>query len=598
MRIGGASGSFVDSATAVPQLLQEPQLDYIVFDYLAEGSMAIFGRMIAADPRSGFIQDFVDVHVGPFLKEIVARGVKVVANAGGLNPRGLAASLQKRAEEMGVKLRVAVVLGDDLRSRADEFRAAGVRDMFDGGAFPAKPTSLNAYLGAFPIAAALDAGADVVLTGRVVDSAIVLGPLIHEFGWQADRYDLLAAGTVAGHLLECGAQVSGGTFTDWQDVPDWADSGFPIGECHPDGSVVITKAPGSGGLVSVGTVAEQMLYEVGDPQRYFVPDVTVDFTPVKVEQVGPDRVRVSGARGYAPTGTLKVCGTWDDGWRSSAAQPIIGADAPAKAKRQAEAIVERCRRMLKARGWADFRQVHIEVVGTEATFGSHARPVEPREVVARIVVDHDDPRAAWMFWREQVCAIMGMSVGTAIGLASPVAPLTHIFLALVDKSAVKAEVEIDGTPVPFEAPRTAVFDSASVAPPAVPAEPRDVEAGTTVPLVSLAWARSGDKGNLFNVGVIARRPGFLPYLRAALTPQAVAQWYAHFLPATGGRVDRHDVPGVHGLNLVVHDALAGGINTSPRLDAAAKGMAQQLLEFPVPVSREIAAAVAAASARS
>ena len=220
VRIGGATASFSDTALSVPQLLEAGDLDYLVFDYLAEGSMGIFGRMQAADPEAGFGTDFLTVHVGPHLHEIAAQGVKVVANAGGVNPSGLAAKLEALIAEQGLSLKVAHVEGDDLRDRTEELRAAGHRDMFDGAPFPARLISANAYLGAFPIAAALEAGADIVITGRVVDSAVVLGPLIHEFQWSADDLDLLAAGTLAGHLLECGAQVTGGTFTDWRAVPD------------------------------------------------------------------------------------------------------------------------------------------------------------------------------------------------------------------------------------------------------------------------------------------------------------------------------------------------------------------------------------------
>ena len=597
VKIGGASGAFVDSAIAVPQLLTVPGLDYLIFDYLAEGSMAIFGKMQAANPASGFIPDFIDVHVGPYLREIKEKGIRIVANAGGLNPRGLAAALQRRAEENGVSLTIAVVEGDDLRPRLDEIAAEAPTDMFSGAPFPAKVNSINAYLGGFPIAAALARGADVVLTGRVVDSALILGPLIHEFGWKPTDYDLIAAGTVAGHLLECGAQVTGGTFTDWASVPDWAHTGYPVGECRADGTLVMTKPDKTGGLVSVGTVAEQLLYEVSDPQCYFVPDCVCDFSAVKLEQEGPDRVRVSGARGYPPTATYKVCVTYDDGWRAVALQPIIGMNASDRARRQAAAIIERTREMLRDRNLADWRRVHTEVLGEEATFGARARVYGSREVISKIVVEHDDKRAADLFWREQNSAIMNMSVGTSIGLGGVAQPITHLFSFLIDKSEITMTVTVDGETETYPLPATDVFDPAAVVRPQPPVDPIDARDGGSVPLVSLAWARSGDKGNLFNVAVIARRPEYLPYISAALTPAAVAGWYRHFLAdASKAKVERYEVSGVGAINFVVHESLAGGINASPRLDSAAKGMAQQLLEFPVPVSREIAAGIVATRA--
>jgi hypothetical protein len=592
VRIGGASGAFVDSAMAVGQLLTAPALDYLVFDYLAEGSMGIFGKMMAMNPESGFMPEFVDIHIGPHLAEIKSRGIKVVANAGGLNPKGLARLLEKKAAELNVPLKVATVEGDDLRDRVEAFKRDGVKDMFSGAPFPDKVISANAYFGGFPIAAALAKGADVVITGRVVDSALILGPLIHEFGWKPGDHDLLAAGTVAGHLLECGCQVTGGTFTDWRDVPDWENTGFPIGECRADGTLVMTKPPGTGGTVSVGTVAEQLLYEVSDPQAYYVPDVVCDFTQVKLEQVGPDRVKVSGAKGYPPTSTFKVCVTYDDGWRAVALTPIIGIEAPAKARRQADAILGRTRKLLRDRNMADWSSTHVELLGSEAGYGARGRVDNSREVICKIVVDHEDPRACELFWREQNSATMNMSVGTSIGLANAMPralPITKLFSFLIDKKKVQAVVTIDDRSEPAPVPVDGGFNPGMIERPRAAPDPSAEAGWASVPLIALAWGRSGDKGDLFNVAAIARKPEYLPYIRAALTPKAVAAWYRHFLAdAEHARVDRYDVPGINALNFVVHDSLAGGINSSPRLDSAAKGMAQQLLEFPIPVPRAVA----------
>ncbi len=593
VRIGGASGAFVDSAIAVPQLLTVPGLNYLIFDYLAEGSMGIFGRMQAANPASGFLPDFVDVHVGPYLREMKAKGVKVVANAGGLNPHGLADLLRRKAEEQGVTLKIGIVEGDDLRPRLDEIRKRGIREMFTGAPLPDKILSMNAYFGGFPIADALARGADVVLTGRVVDSALILGPLIHEFGWTPEDYDLLSAGTVAGHLLECGCQVSGGTFTDWQDVPDWAHSGFPVGECRADGSCIITKPEGTGGLVSIGTVAEQLMYEVSDPQAYIVPDVVVDFTRVTLEEDGPNRVRVSGATGYPPTSTYKVSVTYDDGWRALSLSPLIGVDAVKRAERQGAAIIERTREMLRDRNMADWRLTHTELLGTEAGYGDRARSYgASREVILKLVVEHEDKRACDLFWREQNAAIMNMSVGTTLGLIpGVVSPITQHYSFLLDKAKAEAKVTVDGEVRVVPVPTAGGYDPARTIRPAVPAAPRE-PATESLPLVALAWARSGEKGDLFNVAVIARRHEYLPYIRQALTPAAVAGWYGHFLADRNApKVTRYEVPGIHALNFLVDESMAGGINKSPRLDSGAKGMAQQLVEFPVPVPAALAAAL-------
>lgn len=581
VRIGGATASFSDTALSVPQLLAKGELDYLIFDYLAEGSMGIFGRMQVADPAAGYGTDFLTVHVGPHLSEIAAQGLKVVANAGGVNPAGLAAALDDLIAEKGLELTVAYVAGDDLRGRETELRAAGCRDMFTSADFPDSVLSSNAYLGAFPIAAALAAGADIVITGRVVDSAVVLGPLIHEFGWQAEDWDLLAAGTLAGHVLECGAQVTGGTFTDWRDVPDWANIGYPIGECRADGTFIVTKPDGTGGLVSIGTVAEQILYEVSDPADYIVADVRCDFSKITLNQVAPNRVLVSGASGRPATDSYKACVTFDAGWRAIAYQPIIGEDAAEKAARQAEALFSRARTLLRARNLPDFSRTDTVLIGGEASFGAHANPAGSREVISKLVVDHPNQEGAGIFAREQWAGISGMAVGTSINLATSVMPLTGIFLFLIDKQHVVPTMTINGvtralpahpgSPIDGERPAPAAFTLSVLS-----------ESDRVASLVDLAWARSGDKGHLFNVAVIARKPEYLPYLQASLTPEAVGEWYRHFGPeGRAPRVDCFDVPGLHALNFVVHDALQGGINASTRLDPAAKGMAQMLLRFPI-----------------
>ncbi len=588
VKIGGAAGASIDSAIAVPQLLGVPGMNYLIFDYLGEGAMGLFAKLQQMDPNSGYMTDFIDVHVAPYMAELKAKGVKFIANAGALNPRGVARALAKRAEAQGVSLRIGVVDGDDLRDRVDELRAKNYRDMFSGVGFPETVLSINAYLGGFPIAAALAEGADIVVTGRVVDSALILGPLIHEFGWKPTDYQLLAAGTAAGHLLECGAQATGGTFTDWQDVPDWAHAGYPVGECRADGTFVMTKPEGSGGLCSVGTVAEQLLYEVSDPQAYIVPDVVCDFSTVRLEQIGPDRVSVTNVTGYAPTATYKVCVTYEDGWRATSLMPIVGIDAPAKAERQAAAILERTREMLRDRNLGDFSMTHVEVLDGEGSYGARRHGnTRAREAICRVAVEHADKRAVDLFWREQFSAMMNMSVGATIGSLSGFGrapgPVTRMFSFLIDKPLVQANVQVDGKDVPFEAGPTAVFRNEMLVRPPAPPEPTDAD--REVPLIALAWARSGDKGDLFNVGVIARKAEYLPYIRAALRPEAVRDWYAQF---EAKRVLRYDLPGFNALNFVVDESLAGGINNSPRLDAAAKGMAQQLLEFPVPVSAAIA----------
>lgn len=546
IRIGGGSAFFIDSALAVPQLIGAG-VDYIILDYLAEGAMGLFGRMRAADPESGFPPDFMDVHIGPFLAQLAEQRIKIVTNAGGVNPAGLTKLLRSKIAASGLKLKVVCVAGDDLMGRQFPDLPAGL-------------TSVNAYLGAFPIAAALEQGTDIVITGRVVDSALALGPLIHEFGWSAKDFAALAGGTVAGHLIECGAQVTGGTFTDWRDVEGWANIGSPIAECHADGSCILTKPPGTGGLVNIGTVAEQLLYEVGDPQAYFVPDVTVDFSTVTLEQVGPDRVRVLGATGYPPTDTLKVCATYDDGWRGIAYQPVIGPAAEEKARKQAAALFERGSLMLQARGMADWRRTELVLIGGG------------EEVIAKLVVEHDDAIAAGMFVREQFAAISAMAPGTSVSFGAQVQPCMGLVSFLIPRAEVVAT--LDGAP--FAGVGVSGFDPAMIIRPPVPSGGNGAAHGAK--LGDLAYTRSGEKGETINVAVIARKPEYLPLLRAALGGDALAEWLAELAPT---RITLFDVPGIHAINVVLDGALPGGINVSQRLDPAAKSVGQRLLGFAV-----------------
>lgn len=586
--IGGGSAYFADSALGVPQLLAAGGLDYLIFDYLAEASMGLFGRSRQATPPVRYPADFLAVHVGPHLGEIARQGIKIVANAGALDPLGLARELEARIAAEGLPLRVAAVTGDELIEEVDTLRAAGRRDMFTGAPFPDRVLTCNAYLGAFPIAEALAHGADIVVTGRVVDSALALGALIHEFGWAADDHDRLAAGTLAGHLLECSTQVTGGTFTDWDAVAGWETIGFPIGEVRADGSFVLTKPEGTGGLVSVGTVAEQLLYEVSDPADYIVADVSCDFSQVRLVQEGENRVAVSGARGRSPTPFLKTSVTFDMGWRTVGLTPIIGERAGDKARRQGKALIERGRALLRARNLPDFIATSVMVIGEEASYGPHARTTGAREVVLKLTVDHPMPEGAGLFAREQASGITTMSVGTSINLATTVQPLTGLFGFLLPRDAVTPIVTMEGKSwaVPMGAGRTTEVVRPAIEPAATQAEMVPVE------LIRLAWGRSGDKGSLFNVAVIARRPEWVGWLAAALTPEAVGDWYAH-LSADGRRplVDRYAAPGLSALNFVVHDCLGGGILSGTGVDPAAKSMAQLLMGFPIPVPRSIATAL-------
>ena len=579
VRIGGASGFWGDTALAVPQLLAAGEVDYLVFDYLAEVTMSILAAQRAKDATAGYAHDFVQIMMREALPQLHARGIRVVANAGGVNPLACRDALQRLAAELGITIRIGVVLGDDLVTRASTFRDAGVTEMFSFASFPRRVASVNAYLGALPIARALDAGCDVVITGRCVDSAVTLGVLMHEFGWGADAYDRLAQGTLAGHLIECGAQCTGGLFTDWETVPDWENIGFPIVEASADSSFVITKAAGTGGLVTPATVGEQLLYEIGDPRAYLVPDVSCDFTQVRMTQQAEHHVLVSGAIGRAPTAQYKVSATYADGFRNTGFLTIAGADAVRKAQRTGAALLTRMQRMLAARGLPPFTETRIEVLGGEEMFGANAS-TEAREVVLKMSAKAASKDSLELFAREFAPAATSMAPGTLglVGGRPSPTPVVRLFSFLLDKRAVAVEIDINGERDAVTIPLQGGFDATTLGPAQTHASAA-ADGKERVPLITLAHGRSGDKGNIANIGLIARRAEDLPRLSAWLTPERVA---AHFAHRTPSRVERFDLPGLNAINFVLHDVLGGGGMASLHTDNLAKAYAQVLLTMEVP----------------
>ncbi len=595
VRIGGAGGFLGDSSVAAPQLLASGVLDYMILDYLAEATMAPLGQLKQVRPDQGYARDFTEWVWKDNLHAFKEQGVRIVTNAGGVNPAACRARMEALAAEAGLSFKIAIVTGDDLIDRVPDFAAADVTEMFSDAPFPepAKVWTANAYLGGGPIAAALAAGADVVITGRVVDSALTLGPLMHEFGWSADDHDRLSAGSLAGHVIECGAQATGGLFTDWEKVPDWAHIGYPIIECHADGDFIVTKPEGTGGLVSPAAVSEQILYEVGDPQAYALPDVVCDFSQLDVTAEGEGRVRVSNAKGYPPTGKLKTCVTFENGHRFIGIMPVVGRDAAKKAQAQADAVLTRVGEMLRGRNLPPLRDTRVELLGMEASYGAQANPAlaATREVIARIGAEHEDAEALVIMMREFDSPTTSMSVGSTgwFGARPTISPVSQVFSFLVDGGSVSATVSLGDETIAVANPSPETpFAEAIIVRPDTASEPAGEEDLVEVPLIEIAWARSGDKGNAFNVGVIARRPDFLPWIRAALTEDAVQAFFAHeFEGASHPEVRRYELPGMNAINLHCIQSLGGGQFASLRLDALAKGKGQQLLDMKVKVPRRL-----------
>ena len=586
VKIGCASGFWGDTNTAAFQLVHMSDINYLVFDYLSEITMSIMAKAKMTEPSHGYALDFVSRVMTPLIKKIADKKIKVVSNAGGVNPLACRDALQQVISNAGLDLKVAVVLGDDLMDQHAELQKKNTKEMFSGEDLPAHVASSNAYLGAVAIRDALDLGADIVITGRVVDSAVVLGPLLHEYQWSLDDYDKLSQGSLAGHVIECGAQCTGGNFTDWRLVEGFDNMGFPIVEVAADSSFIVTKPAGTGGLVSVGTVGEQIVYEIGHPQAYLLPDVTADFSQVKLEQVGEHRVKVTGATGTAPTNQYKVSTTYPDGNRVLVSFMLAGQDAEEKALAVSNAILTKVERVLALRSVPPFSEKSVEILGTESTYGAHRRIHGNREVVVKIAVKHMFKEACMFFASEIAQASTGMAPALAgiVGGRPKPSPVIKLFSFLVDKDQLNIEVDINGERHSVQIPKGTDL-SVNTLPVGEVAQFNGDE--IEVPLVKVAHARSGDKGNYSNIGVIARQPEFLPWIRASLTEKNVAEYMKHVFEGTAegqtNKVIRYELPGMNALNILLENALGGGGIASLRIDPQGKAFAQQLLDMPVKI---------------
>ena len=581
VRIGCASGFWGDTTTAAKQLVEKGNLDYLVFDFLSEVTMSILAKAKIKNPDNGFTVDFVH-QLNPLWKEIKTQNIKVISNAGGINLKSCKKSIQNELINQNIDLKVAVVLGDDLIDQKDELAKLAIKEWETEEPLPEFCLSMNAYLGYLGIYQALNEGADIVITGRCVDSALVLGPLAYEFKWSTDDYDLLASGSLAGHIIECGAQCTGGNFTDWEKIQGFDNIGFPIIEAKSNGEFIVTKPPETGGLVSFGTISEQLLYEIGNPNNYFLPDVVCDFTNVIIREISKNKVLVRGAKGISPTESYKVSATYLDGFKAGATLVIGGRKAQKKADIIAKAILSKVRRILIENGMDDFQDTNLSIIGTDSIYGLKRTDKKSKEVVMRLMVKHYNEKALRIFSKEIAQAVTGMTAGVInyMGGRPTISPSVHLFSFLIPKNFIKIEVEINQSKSEVKMPTLPKFS-----------KKEDVNLNgydnndfshlkTKVDLEKLAYARSGDKGDHVNIGIIARKSSYFPYIRDALKIEVVSKYFEHLLK---GEVQRWDVPGVYGLNFLLKNALGGGGMASLNLDPQGKGYAQMLLELPIPV---------------
>ncbi|MBD2860188.1 DUF1446 domain-containing protein [Spongiibacter sp. KMU-158] len=441
VRIANGQGFWGDSLMAPIRLIEDGPIDYLTLDYLAEITMSVLQKQRQRKPESGYATDFIDL-LKIIMPQCQQKGIKILCNAGGVNPRACVDAIKSTLQEMGMSgIKIAMADGDDLLPQIHELIDGGepFTNLDNGGSISEirdRITSANAYTGAEPLVEALKQGADIIVTGRTADPSLVLAPLMYEFGWAEDDYDKKAAGTIIGHLLECGAQSTGGNFTDWRDVPDFAHIGYPIAEVSADGSFVLTKHEGSGGLVNEDTVASQLLYELGDPENFLSPDCTSDFTSIQLEQVGENRVRASGIKGRAPTDSYKVSMSFANGYRVLGQLTFTGPDAVAKAELGAEIIFERCAMYGKP---IPEDKRFVEVFGNAACYkGAIADPVQPSEVLLRVGAKSHDREQLEILGREIAPLVTAGPIGVT-GYAGSRARPTEIigyWPTLVKKSKV------------------------------------------------------------------------------------------------------------------------------------------------------------------
>lgn len=446
IRIGNGCGFWGDNLDAPIQLAEKGQLDYLTLEYLAELTMSILALQKARDPSLGYAHDFLDVlqRLTPFLKQ--QPGLKIITNAGGMNPTACASKAADIVKKAGLgEHKIATVTGDDLLPRLDELLKAGhALTNLDTGepleAVRSRVVSANAYLGSAPIAEALGSGAKIVITGRVADACLTVGPCLHEYGWKANDWDRLCAGSVAGHIIECGAQATGGLYTHWTEVPDYANIGYPIAELSEDGACSITKPPRTGGLVNVHTVSEQLLYEVGDPVAYLTPDVTADFTSLALSDDGKDRVRITGCKGKPATDTYKVSIAYRDGYTSAGTLVFFGTDAAVKARRSGEILLDKLKRI-----GVTFERANIEVLGAGSVVpGVATGGPSPLECVLRVAVQDVNKANVERFTKEFAPLVTAGLPGTS-GYTTGRAAVREVFAywpALLKKSAVTAQVSM------------------------------------------------------------------------------------------------------------------------------------------------------------
>ncbi|MDZ4723986.1 MAG: acyclic terpene utilization AtuA family protein [candidate division Zixibacteria bacterium] len=584
IRIGNAGGYWGDDLSALKRQLTGGQLDYITLDFLAEITMSILQKQRQRNPELGYATDFL-TQIKECLPLIVEKKVTVITNAGGINPLGLGQQIAAVVQTMKLPIKVGVIRGDDVMPQLDVLMSSGEKftNMETGEPFDQvrpKVTSANIYFGAEPVVKALEAGCQIIVTGRVTDTGITLAPMMYEFGWAIDDWDKIASGIVAGHIIECGCQATGGNITDWKDVKNFHSIGYPIIEMKSSGDFFVTKHPNTGGLVSENTVKEQLVYEMGDPANYIAPDGIARFDSIHLKQAGKDRVRVFGITGKPAPTHLKISISFDDGWKASGELLLSGPNIKAKAKTMSEIFWKRLGHTYEA--------TRTELIGSGSIWPKELSDYEPNESLLRFGVRDNDQKKVEEFGRLLPSLILSGPSGVAVtgaGRPKPT-PVVAYWPALMHRNSAKAEIIIideqknernttlnlarNDTVMPVSEKKSGNFARRLGIMPKGKLK--------TITLQELAYARSGDKGDTCNIGVLARSPEIYDWLYKNLTVSTVKRFFKGIVK---GEVKRYELDNLLALNFLLEETLGGGGTRSLMIDPQGKTLSQALLQMPM-----------------
>lgn len=590
IRIANAGGFWGDDLGVLRRQLEGGEVDYISSDFLAEVTMSILRKQQLKNEALGYVTDFVDqiVDVADLMK---SKGVRMITNAGGINPIGCARKILSELEKKGVSLKIAVVDGDNIVERIGEFYPdkANFKNMDSGENFDTiidNIQSANVYLGVPPLLKALESGADLILAGRVTDTSVTMAPMIHELGWKLNDWDKLAAGLVAGHIIECGAQSTGGNFTDWQKVPRWDNMGYPIVEMDQSGSFTVYKHEDTGGLISVDTIREQLVYEMGNPDQYISPDVVADFTHLKLEELDTNTVLVSGAKGYPSTPYLKVSMAFEDGYKATSSIVISGGRVLNKAQEFEQIFWERLN--------THYLKKNTEFVGYNACHQHLAEDINPNEILLRLSVYDTDASKIKNFSMSIAPLILSGPPGVAVtgGRARMQQVITY-WPTLIPKGCITSAVHVlneKGVVTESHDIGSVLGNEEELIFMDIIEHNEDVDPSweddrlITVPLRDICLGRSGDKGDTVNVGVLARSEEIYQYLKHDLTAKKVKEMFGGL---TKGKVTRFEIDNLMALNFLLEESLDGGGTKSLMIDAQGKTFASALLNQEIMIPEKL-----------